>query len=458
MRKIYLILAVLGLFFSRCSNKFVAPEVPLPQCYIYSSNMDTLANMVDIQWWEKFGDTTLNRLIITAIANNRDVVSAMASLEQSRLAISTSRANYLPSVEAEAAGDAFYNSEDKIMQIWGLGARMSWELSLFGGMKNTTRAARAAYLSTEQGAKAVMLSIAAQVATTYFTLMSYQSSLEISTRSYELRRQSTALIDSLNHYGMASRLNLEQARSLTQAAAADIPLYKRAIAQTSLALNILLGENPSAIIDPSCSPFENLESCADLIPVIPIGIPSELLERRPDVMEAYYSMVEAWANVGIKRAARYPSISLSGSGGVGASVLKDIFSGEPFIWSATAALAQPIFAFGSYKRAEQIAREKLYASTANYEQSILEAISEVEQALVAISTYKDQIEKYAQLLSANYSTQQISTSLYDNGLSAYLDVIDAERTWYQSQLEYVSILSEQYINYIDLYKALGGGW
>lgn len=458
MKKIYTILLGI-LFLASCgSNKFESPDIEIPQSYIYSHDMDTINSMVNLLWWANFNDNTLDYMITTALTNNKDIVAAMASLEKSRLAISDSRSSYQPSLKAEFAGEAYYNSENDVVQLWGLGASISWEASLFGAMKNSTRAARAAYLASDNGVRSVMLSIASEVATNYFKLICYQQSLEISRRSYELRRESTNLIDSLYNYGMASLLNLEQSRSLTATAAANIPAYERAIAQATLALNILLGENPTDIYKLPNSPLMNMVDCSELIPEVPIGLPSTLLERRPDVLQSYYGMVEAWAKVGVKRAARYPTISLSAGAGVGASVLGDLFSGEPFIWSLIGSVAQPIFAFGSNKRAVESAREDLYSATASYEKAVISAIAEVESSLESISSYKRQLEEYRKLVKSNYINQQLTSKLYDNGLNSYLEVIDAERSWYESQLEYVNILSSQYASYVDLYKALGGGW
>lgn len=458
MKNIYLILIGI-LFFASCgSNKFESPDISIPESYIYNNDMDSINSMVNILWWEKFNDPTLNHLITTALNNNKDLLSAAATLEKARLAIGDSRSSYLPSLDAEFAADMFHNNDNGLVQLWGLGAKISWEVSLFGAMKNSTRAARAAYLSSDHAMRSVMLTIASDVASNYFKLICYKQSLEIAIRSYELRKESTDLIDSLYRYGMASLLNLEQSHSLTYTAAADIPSYERAIVQTSLALNILLGENPQKVYDLGNSPLMNMEDCSELIPQVPIGMPSTLLERRPDVLEAYYSMAEAWAKVGIKRAARYPTISLSANTGVGSDKIGDLFSGKPFIWAALGSITQPIFSFGSNKRAFESAKQDLYSSTASYEKSVISAISEVESSLIAISSYKNQLEEYGKLVKSNYINQQLTSRLYDNGLTSYLEVIDAERSWYESQLEYVNILNSQYTSYVDLYKSLGGGW
>ncbi|MFI3266229.1 MAG: TolC family protein [Rikenellaceae bacterium] len=459
MRTTYIVLVVAIMLMCGCgSNRFSSPDVELPESYIFTGNMDTLSEMVNISWWEEFQDPTLNHLILTALVNNKDILVALSSLEQSRLNIGVARASFLPVLDLVPSAGAVYTESDKIIQKYGFGPSLSWEISLFGEMKNSTRAARAAYLSTEQAAKAVMLSVAAQTATTYFTLMGYCASLEIAIRSYQLRKESSDLIDSLVHYGMGSELNLEQALSLTEAAAADIPRYQRAVTQTSLALNVLLGENPTKPYVNQYGPYSWGEDCSYIIPTIPIGLPSSLLERRPDIMEAYYNMAEAWANVGVARAERFPSIALTVGGGLGSMLLKNLISSKSLVWDASAIITQPIFSFGAKKKNFEIYREKFYSSTIDYEQAIITALSEVEQSLVAVSTYKTQLEKYSNLLDANYKTQQMTASLHKNGLLGYLDVIDAEQKWYESQLQYVNILSEQYINYVNLYKSLGGGW
>lgn len=443
------------LFATACGERLYVPHPELPRDYLYAGGFPQDSLPHDIRWWEIFGDTTLNRLVETALMNNRDLAAAASRVEAARLNLAVARAPYLPQFGIGVSAEGDYLEPTGITQKYAVEPTLSWEISLFGALRNAKRSARAEILSTEWAFRGVTLSLTAEVATTYFTLLQYDRDLEIARRSYDLRRQSAALIDSMFRYGMSNSVALEQARSLVYTAAADIPQYTRAVEQTRLSLGILLGENPQR----ADTARRGIGLNTDYQPIeIPVGIPSDLLHRRPDVMQAWYEMQSAAAQVGIAHAARFPSLSLTASGGVFSTSIKGLTSENPWAWSATAALTQPLFAFGKLKRQEQIARESYIQSVYAYEQSILQALSDVEQALVSISTYRQQTERYAALVMANSDIATKTKALYDSGMSAYLDVIDAERSLYESQMEFVNLTAQQYINYVDLYKALGGGW
>ena len=248
---------------------------------------------------------------------------------------------------------------------------------------------------------------------------------------------------------------LEQARSLVYTAEADIPQYERAVKQTRLSLDILLGETPQA----ADSTGSGLRLLADRHPAdIPVGLPSELLKRRPDIMEARYNMLQAAANAGVARGARFPSIALTAKGGIASNSIKGLTAANPWAWDALGSLTQPLFAFGKLRRSEMAAMERYTQAAKTYEQTVLTAFADVEKALVAIATYRTQTERSCELVVSNDRIATMTQALYRSGLSDYLDVIDAERSLYQSQMELVNIAAQQYINYVNLCKALGGGW
>jgi multidrug efflux system outer membrane protein len=320
-------------------------------------------------------------------------------------------------------------------------------------------------------AEQVRLALEAQVATTYFQWLQYARSLEISERSYALRLEAQQKTDSLYYYGFSSGVDLQQARSLTATAATNIPSYRRAMIQTNLILNTLLGGEPELLPMPSHSrecihsrtaQLEGLYcghlTATSLPAYVPSGLPSSLLERRPDVMEAYHKAEAAAAQTRVARAARFPSIALAGDGGLLSSTLKGPTSKNPAYWSASVSLTQPIIHFGQLKAEEQRALEMWRQAMLNYQQTVLEAFSDVESALVAIETYNAEVEKYLELLAANSRLQQMTAALYADGLASSLNLIDAERNLYSAQLSYIGLLTEQLCAYVDLYKSLGGGW
>lgn len=455
MKRLIVTLCIAATVLAACNPKLFSPVVEVPERYLFADEFPQDSLPYGFRWWKLFDDPALDSLMELALANNRNLAAAASRVEQARLNLGIVRAQYLPQFGVGVSAGADYNAEQKIVQEYAIEPSLSWEISLFGALKHSERAAQAQILSTEWAFRGVLLSLTAEVATTYYTLLQYDRDLQIARQSYELRRQSAALIDSMFRYGMSNGVALQQARSLVYSAAADIPQYRRAVEQAQLSLNILLGQPPRRIAgqsggDSLIARFRPLD--------IPVGLPSDLLYRRPDVMQSYYDLQEAAARVGVARSARFPSLSLTGKGGVVSSTVEGLGKGNPWAWSAAAALTEPIFAFGRLKRQEASAREAYYQSVFAYEQAVLEAFSDVEDALVSITTYTEQTERYRKLVDANEQIALMTNTLYRSGMSAYLDVIDTERSLYESQMEYSNLVAQQYINYVNLFKALGGGW
>lgn len=458
----FLVLVTLLTAAASCSPHLYKPRIDVPDDYIHAtpspqsaSSADSLPPGDSLCWWRLFNDPELDRLIATALERNHDLQSAASRVTQAQAQRAVTRAQFLPAVGLGVEAGADYTSETQIVQNYAIEPTLTWELSLFGALRHSTRAAQAQILASEWGYRALQLALTAEVATTYFTLLQYEEDLAIARRSYDLRQQSAALIDSMFRYGMSDGVALEQARSLVYSAAADIPQYRRAVEQTRLTLGTLLGLTPDAA-DTLC---RHSRLHPDRLPAeLPAGLPSELLTRRPDLLQARYTMEAAAHEVGVARAARFPSISLTGRGGIVSQTLRGLTSGAPWAWSAVGSLTQPLFAFGNLRRKEQIARENYFQSAQSYEQSVIEALAEVEQALTAVNSYRLQTQRTAQLVEANQRIAQMNRSLYLSGLSDYLAVIDAERSLYESQMEWVNLSVERYLAWIGLCKALGGGW
>ena len=340
-------------------------------------------------------------------------------------------------------------------QQYAIEPAVSWEIPLFGSLRHATTSALADIEYAKWQYQGVRLALAAEVATTYFTLLQYRRDLDIAKRSSQLRKESAVLIDSIFVRGMATGVNREQAMNLLYTAEADIPLYERAVRQTLLSLDVLLGSNPdslayNATVGTLITDYTPIE--------IPAGVPSDIITRRPDMMSAYSALVSSAADVKSARVARFPSFTLTGEGGVVSDDIKKLFHADSWGWSVLLSFAQPIYNFGALKSREAAAVERYNQSLFAYNQCFIEALEEVESALVSIATYREETKKYSQLVQSNAKIAKMTTALYNNGLSAYLDVIDAERTLYNSQMQYSNIIAQQYINYVNLCKALGGGF
>ncbi len=433
-----------------CSPLLQKPNVELPTDYSFGAGFSNDTTQMGSKWWLAFGDTTLNRVVSTALIYNRDLAAALANVESARNYIKVAKAEFLPSVSFGAEVEA-YRINGTTTKEFRATPTIEWEISLFGKLRNTRKSASAKYLATEWGYRAAQLALSAEVATTLFTLAEYERCLEIATRSYELRVEATALVDSMHRYGMSNGIALEQARSMVYSAQSEVSSYQRAVDQTRLALALLMGQPLTEQLS-----LHILDRTPP--PPLPIGLPSTLLERRPDIMESYYTMQSAAAKVGVARADRFPSISLTAEGGFITETLKDLSSAKPIGWSLLGDLSQPLFNFGALKRSERMATQEYVAAMYDYEQATLSALSDVEQTLVAITTYNAQALSARALMNANAKIALTTSALYKSGMGDYLSVIDAERELYSSQIDFVEVATQQYINYIELIKALGGGF
>lgn len=445
-----IIISLLG----ACSPKLHLPHIDMPKEYI-SPHSQNHAKRISDEWWQVFQSPLLDTLEIIALQNNKDLKMAVSNIESSRYELAIARSEFLPEVEAEIEANAKYQTLEGRDYELAIQPNITWNVSLFGALRHTVGAARAEILASEWAYEGVKLSLTVQVATAYFSILQYRQSLDIARHSLKLRKESAALIDSLSHYGMSTGLDLDQAQSLVYASQSDVEEYRRALDQAKFSLAVLLGKAPEYVTELDWgSALEITSPPTD----IPVGLPSDLLARRPDLMESWYELQAAAAKVGIARSNRFPSIALTTDGGLIGSTVKELFTSGYWSWGAAAQLAQPIFSFGRLKRKEQIARVEYEDAVLEYEKSVLTALKEVESSLVGISTYKSQAKQYAEYVDANKRIAELTMALYRNGMNNYLDVISTQQTWYNSQMQLIGLISEQYINYANLVMALGGGW
>ncbi len=438
-----------------CSLELMEPNNKTPKGYLYAQDNQAKVDSIPTQWWLIFRDSTLNTLVERAIVGNKDLEVAIENIAIARSNIATARAAYLPSVEIAGIASRSNTPDEGSAYELSLTPQISWEVSLFGALKNSSRAARAKALSSEWGVRATTLALSCEVAKAYFTLLEMHRNLAIAQHSYTLRQEATALIDSMTRYGMGDGVALEQARALSEEARSDIYNYSRALAQCRLNIALLLGDEPqgtSSLIN--CKELDyNIHTLN-----IPAGLPSDLLERRPDILQARYTMLAYAAKVGVARAERFPTIELTALGGIISEQIDGSTSSKNFEWEISASLSQPVFKWYSLRNNERVARSHYMQSAIEYRDQILTALSEVESALVSISTLNEQITSAREVLRSNTKIAHLTESLYDNGLYNYLNVVDARRELYSSQIEFNELITERYTNYIELIKALGGGW
>lgn len=445
------IIAPLALLLASCALNLQPPQVTMPEEYTYTDSQPRNKELQS-RWWAIFDDALLDSLQERALCHNRNLQIAASRIVEAHYTISTARAALLPSLRMSVQAEASRTPPSSPVGEVTIAPDIEWSVALFGALRHTTKQAQAQYLATEWNYRALTLTLTHQVATSYFTLRAAHHSLAIARQSHKLRMESAALIDSLARYGFSSGLDQEQAHSLVDVSASDIEQYRRALNQAQLSLALLIGSTPEYCILPTSLPHTTL-------PVdIPAGIPSQLLTHRPDLMQSQYELQAAAANVGIARSERFPSVALTTSGGVADGNARELFQQGGWAWSATAGFAQPLFSFGRLRRNEQIARQQYRQAALNYEQAALEALEDVESALTAVATLREEVLQWQNYVERNARIAQLQEALYRAGQSNYLDVISTQQTWYSSQLQQVQIIEQQYQALADLVLALGDGW
>ncbi len=439
---------------SACSAaKFKAPQVDLPQSYLYERVTTPGDTTVNLEWWENFGDSTLTALVEEALAENFDVRIAAISLMTAKLQLKQARAGLAPVFGLAIDADATYTPSTKIVQDYSIQPTLSWEIDLFGKLRYEAVAKRAEMFSSAENVRAVKLSVASEVADAYFDILEYDLSRRIAESTLEIREQYAELVGVMVEYGEGTELEVQQNRELVATAKAALEKYTLSTQQAVMALSVLLGRNPTQM---EVDGRKLLDYCVPKS--VPGGLPSSLLERRADIKEAYWAVESAYAKVGVQIASRFPTISLTAEGGIVGASLSALFTDTEFNWTAGLSLVEPLFSFGRLRRNVEIAQQEKEQSLLTYSQKVITALSEVEKALLGIEYMALEIEAERELVEANKIYEELTEELYKGGVGDYLTVLDAQRQYFASQLSYASLLSSQLSGYVTLYKALGGGW
>ena len=428
-------------------------ELPTMESYNYDSiKKDTVINL---RWWELFQDETLQQLIRVGLKENLDVKTAIARIEQARAFHGIKRADILP----EFGYQAGVTSGNNILPGMGFGRvdnynaaiTVSWELDFWGKYRRASESAKAELLATEAAKRTIMVSLVSDIATAYFQMLDYQKRMEVSYETYEARKKSVDLMQAKFDYGYIQQLDLNQAQIQLAIAESSIPRYERGYIKTQHKLSLLLGKTPQKIME-----GVKLDSLSTP-PAIPAGLPSSLIERRPDIVQSEYAVRSANAQVGVAVANRFPSISITGSGGLGSNDVNTLLS-NGFVWSVGAALVGPLFNFGKNKRRVEVEKYKTEQAVYAYRSTVLNAFRGVEDALVEVRTFKIEYSARTTQVKAADNALYLSEMRYDKGVTSYLEVLEQQRQAFESQLA-ESEAHQQYLSsYVRLYKELGGGW
>ena len=435
---------------------FRAPE-PLPA--------DQAASLADLKWFEVFKDPELQNLVRTGLAQNYDLRDAVARVQQARASLGITRSNQFPQVSAEGDVDITRLSRDGATPLpaaflpnqnrnWGeatLGM-LSFELDLWGRLRRATEASRANLLAADENRKAVVTTLVSDVATAYFDLRELDFELDISTRTLATRQESLRLTETRRSGGVATILDLRQAEQLVETAAETIPALQQQIEQTENQISLLLGRNPGAV------PRGKGLTEQELPPDVPAGLPSALLERRPDIRAAEQNLISANAQIGVAKAAYFPRISLTALLGGQSTQLSNLFSGPNSVYNFVPQISQPIFTAGRLKSNVKLAEAQRDSALVQYERAIQTAFGEVSNALIAHQRVRESRIHQQALAVALEDRKRLSYMRYRGGVDTQLNALDADRDLFQAQLTLAQLNRNEILSVVQLYKALGGGW
>ena len=440
--------------------KYSRPAANVPQEYRTPGPQQNAvaSSLGNEQWWQVYQDPVLTQLIHTALSQNYDVRIAATRVLEAQAQVGITRANQLPS--ANVGADVFSEQNAKVTNLFPayqvnggeLNLSVIWNLDFWGKYRRQTQAARAQLLATEWGQRAVISSLVANVATAYFQLRALDSELEISQRTLGSRQQSLKLTQVLESHGGASGLDLSQSEQLVYTASETIPDLERQIQQQENVLSVLLGENPRSI------PRGRALTEQPVPQNVPAGLPSELLERRPDVRQAEEIVVAANAQIGVAKAAFFPNLSLTGLGGLESNALHQFITQPSETWYAAFNVSQPVFQGGALRSGLKLARANWQESVLSYQQTVQNSLEQVSNALIASQKNREFREQQELLTDAAQRTDQLSEVLYKNGGASYLQVLTSETNYFSAELNLVQAQYNERLALVQLYQALGGGW
>jgi multidrug efflux system outer membrane protein len=455
-------LAMVGIALSGCKvgPDYVRPEVETPPMFRDGPETEDPASIADRPWWEVFEDPTLIALIDEAIQNNHDLRAAIARIEQARGLQAQVRSGLLPRIgyggvvsrgRNEFLGSVAPNNGNTESSAFA-GLTAVWELDLWGRIRRADEAALARILATEEDRRAIMLSLVSDVAQLYFQLLGLDAQLEIAARNAESFGASLSIFEQRARGGVDSELPSKRARAAQAVAVATIPQVEIEIAITENSLNVLLGRAPQPIDRPGALRDQSLP------PDVPVGLPSQLLERRPDVRLREQLMIAANAEVGVALAEYFPQFSLTGILGRTSPELSAFSAGSSNLWSIAGGLAGPLFEGGRLRGQEAAARARMDEAIASYQQIVISALRDVSDALIAREKLVEVEDVQVVAVDSLVAAVSMSTERFRSGLSSYFEVLEAQQQLFPAEQALADTRTQRLVVLVQLYRALGGGW
>jgi multidrug efflux system outer membrane protein len=414
------------------------------------------ASYADLPWWQVFQDPQLQELIRTALKQNYDLQIATERINAARAQVAITRSNLFPQVQGNAQ---FQGGQEQTVQsrfnFLGLTADAAFQLDFFGKLRRATQAARAQMLATQEAQRTVTLTLVSDVASAYFNLLQLDLQLQITKDTVETQQGSVKLTSLRLDHGVATKLDVLQAQQVLDTANAQIPDLERQIGREEDAISILLGNYPGSI-------RRGLSLVAQpLPPGIPPGLPSSLIDRRPDIRQAEQNLIAANANIGVAKAAFFPQISLTGSGGGAfgrSSIFTSMMSSQFPIWAYGVQVTQPIFTGGALRGNLHLAESQHQQALLAYQQAIQVSFGDVSDALIGYQKLREVRLRQQDVVNDLAESVRLSVMRYKGGTTTYLEVLDGQRSLYSAELTLAQARGSEYQSLVQLYKALGGGW
>lgn len=459
MKKQLITLSVISLFATGClvGPKYSRPATQTPQSFTNTNEyINPNDSILNLKWFNLFNDNVLTALIDTGLRNNYDLKIAIARIEQANATYGFVKADQFPNfgynVNATRTDPTNVPTVNTPYNNFNLTATVSWEIDLWGKIRHSKRGALDDYLSSIEAKKAIQTQLVSDIASLYFQLRDVDNKILITQRTIKSRSESYNILTQQYNKGYISQVDVLQVEQLLRDAEASLPNFERQRTFIEQTIDVIIGQ-PSAPIQ------RGIENAAQpLPPVIPSGLPSTLLEQRPDVKAAEYKFMAENERIGVAVAQRYPTFSLTGFLGLASPDISKILTADAAVSQAFGGLFGPIFNFGKNKRRVDFQKKEAEIAMLNYQKAFQIALADVESALVACKTLRDENEARMKQATAATLALNLSQARYDNGYVSYLEVLDAQRSLFSSELAASSVKQTQLNAYVQLYKALGGGW
>jgi len=440
---------------------YKSPSIDVPEAYRGLIQEEVavkqLASLGNQKWWEVFQDSKLQELINTALQQNFDVRIAADHIFEAQQQLNITNSYQLPTINAiaEPSGERYEKIRTINPYSWGsyeVGGSLSWDLDFWGKYRRMIEASKANLLATQWARQEVITTLIAQVAGAYFQLRELDMELEISKSTLNSRQESLILIKHLADHGAESMLDVRQAEQLVYTASEEIPDLERRIQQQENLISILLGNNPGSI-GRGLTLIQQPHA-----PLVPVGLPSSLLERRPDIRQAEQQLIAFNAQIGVAEGAYFPDISLTASGGYESAALSKLFSGPSGLWDIAGTLTQPIFTAGRIRAGVKFAKAQQQEALHQYQKTIQEAFREVSDALVAYRKTQEFTTQQDLLTQSAQDAARLSDLRYKGGSASYLEVLNSQTSYFSAEIGLAQARLNELQALVDLYKALGGGW